>query len=449
MKKLFFHFLVVLCFFTTALIAQPTDPGLRVGERMPDISLGKLLNNPNGRIKTSDFKGKLLILDFWGVHCGVCIANMPEVDALQKQFGDKVQFLYVTRDSEAAVNALLKKRHMQQPSIPFIVADKVLDSLFPHTGNPLHVWIEQDRTVFAITQFYATNPETISAYLKGEKVELPRRWDWAYNARYPIVSEQNSALLSFADSYSIWLRGAISNQYVNGGVKMLKDTMGHVTGLRMFRRKLTDLFGFAYSPQLFQVPINYLSLFKNNRLIFDLKDSGAIVLPRENARMEEWTNKNLYTYELKLAPGSTQSVLDVLKKDLSLRFPRYKASLEYRKEKCIVLSDLCAADHQKARPGDSTLRAGVIYNHDNSVTVQNEPFDAFLEHLIYTYSYYDTPFINESSFRGNLQMHLNAEPLSLEQFNKELNRYGFQIRREEREIKMLVVTDKETEIAAH
>src|SRR5690349_12062447 len=74
---------------------------LTIGDTMQDVEINNIVNGKKGSVKVSDFKGKLLILDFWATWCSPCIKVMPKLDSLQKYFGSKIQILPVTyEDSE-------------------------------------------------------------------------------------------------------------------------------------------------------------------------------------------------------------------------------------------------------------------------------------------------------------------------------------------------------------
>ncbi len=63
-KTIEYIVLAALCYFfsAAALHAQPVP--LKIGDRAPDITI-KAVNHTSSTLKLSDFKGKLLILDFW------------------------------------------------------------------------------------------------------------------------------------------------------------------------------------------------------------------------------------------------------------------------------------------------------------------------------------------------------------------------------------------------
>ena len=56
------------------------------GQEFPDFAFTDF---NGGRHKLSDFRGKVVLLDFWGTWCGPCIEEMKHLDPLYAQYGPK------------------------------------------------------------------------------------------------------------------------------------------------------------------------------------------------------------------------------------------------------------------------------------------------------------------------------------------------------------------------
>jgi len=52
----------------------------------PDLTLTSLDGNP---IRLADYKGQVLIVDFWATWCGPCRLEIPHLIALQEKYGDR------------------------------------------------------------------------------------------------------------------------------------------------------------------------------------------------------------------------------------------------------------------------------------------------------------------------------------------------------------------------
>ena len=56
----------------------------------------------NGKVvKLSDYKGKVVFLNFWATYCQPCIAEMPSMEALKEKFKDrKFEMLAISVDTD-------------------------------------------------------------------------------------------------------------------------------------------------------------------------------------------------------------------------------------------------------------------------------------------------------------------------------------------------------------
>ncbi|MCL5978674.1 MAG: TlpA family protein disulfide reductase [Nitrospirae bacterium] len=91
---------------------------------LPDIN-GK-------KVSLSEFKGKVVILNFWATWCGPCRAEMPSLNKLYIEFKDKgLAVIAVSVDtSENPVKSFIKKHNLSFP----VLMDKNKEVSFDEYG---------------------------------------------------------------------------------------------------------------------------------------------------------------------------------------------------------------------------------------------------------------------------------------------------------------------------
>ncbi len=71
---------------TTAILAGCTDRGGKSDARAADFSLQDMGGK---NVKLSDYKGKVVLLDFWATWCPPCRASIPGLEKIHKTYKDK------------------------------------------------------------------------------------------------------------------------------------------------------------------------------------------------------------------------------------------------------------------------------------------------------------------------------------------------------------------------
>ena len=69
----------------------------------------KLTDENNTVFNFEDAKGKVVLINFWATWCPPCIAEMPSLQALYNDYGNKIVFLFVTSDWYREINPFMAK----------------------------------------------------------------------------------------------------------------------------------------------------------------------------------------------------------------------------------------------------------------------------------------------------------------------------------------------------
>jgi len=126
MKKIFILLLAVLALFSVSQVWAETVPGGE-GSLAPAWKLQDLAGKT---VSSEDFKGKVVVLDFWATWCPPCRAEIPGLIDLQKTYekrGLMVVGVSLDQDGVDAVRSFVKKYGM---NYPVLVGDDKIQRAF-------------------------------------------------------------------------------------------------------------------------------------------------------------------------------------------------------------------------------------------------------------------------------------------------------------------------------
>ncbi len=118
---------------------------IQEGQPMADAELYDPRGNPCKIDK--DFRGKYLLLDFWGVGCAPCIAAFPEMKEIHEAHGDKLTIISITTDTEKVWKEGLERHQFPWVNLTDYLGMEGYASLYGVRGIPFYVLISPDGIV--------------------------------------------------------------------------------------------------------------------------------------------------------------------------------------------------------------------------------------------------------------------------------------------------------------
>ena len=67
-------------------------------------------------IPFEEFKNKVVFINLWATWCPPCIAELPDLQKLYNEYGDKVVFLFISNENPDKISAFLQKRGFNIPA---------------------------------------------------------------------------------------------------------------------------------------------------------------------------------------------------------------------------------------------------------------------------------------------------------------------------------------------
>ncbi|CAM4208371.1 Thiol-disulfide isomerase or thioredoxin [Pedobacter westerhofensis] len=433
--------LAILCldFSSIAQDKIANITALKIGDKVPDITINNIINykDANGKpaksIKISDFKGKLLILDFWATWCGPCITMIPKIDSLQKQFAQKVQFFPVAYQSESVIQTFLSKYQRQQHityELPNVTEDQVLGKLFPHKDLPHFVWINSNGIVKSITEYDIVDKEHIEQLLKTDSISVRQKHDVfvPFQKDKPLLINGNGGngdnimFHSLITPYRDGLPWSVNFDYLEPGKPR------RVTALN---QSIANLFATAFGGDTYW--------FGSNKRIFLSKDSSNLTSNLHGQAVKNWMgNGHGFSYELIVPPSMAKDLFLNMQSDLLRFFSQYDVSIQKIPTRCLALVRTSSIDKIQSKGGPT------ITDFDKQgCQIKNNYLIQLTGRLDIQYLQNRSPIVDATGYNSPVDINIDANLSNLDQLNAELKKYDLALKESVQPIEMLVFKDRE------
>lgn len=136
-----------------------------VGQAAPDIEVARI--GSKEKVRLSDLKGKVVLLDFWATWCGPCRQSSPEVEALYRKYKD--QGFEVMSISNEAEDLLLDHKKKAGTTYP-VFREELQEASGPYrvTGLPTFILIDRQGRIVGDLRGYGPGllPELVEPAMK-------------------------------------------------------------------------------------------------------------------------------------------------------------------------------------------------------------------------------------------------------------------------------------------
>jgi uncharacterized protein (TIGR03435 family) len=353
----------------------------KVGEVAPEITLEKVVSPESAGVPTlAGLRGKVVVLEFWGVWCGHCVENIPHLNEIADKFGPRgVELISVSDDREKVVRAFLEKTKIK--GVVAVDVDASAIKRYEVTGFPTAYIIGRDGKVLAETHPASINDDTIEDALADRPLRLKEE------------KTEVSAKPMPKPLFEVWVRPAASDKMVGGRGPYGVNAEALPPGVC-----LAWAFGVPESRVVLETALPDEK--------YDIKAEGA---PQDKNALPA----------LQLALCSVLGVTVVR---------------EEREVETYVLAPLPGQSHKLQKPGPESASAG--WDRD-SISGTDSDLSVLVRFLDQTSG---VPVVDETGLKENYTYDLKAVEKDYESLRKAVrDQLGLDLRRERRKLQVVVV----------
>ena len=402
MKKLLPFF---ACLLGLLLTSQLGHAQLPLGAAVPPLRLAPVLNGPHPQLSLAQLRGQVVVLEFWGTWCGPCVAAMPHLQDLQRQFAGRVQVVAISNDTPERLTRYLQARpsNLLFASVRGTAADS-LQHLFAYRTVPHTVVLDATGHLVASTEPQHLTAAVLKQVLAGRAIDLPWKQDKLLADPLATIFPATAASLP-----------RFLMQPAQPGLGSMLRTYPQDTSA--FRDRRLSALNLSLEA-LYRLAYGGLS----HRRILDLR-------PAPSAK------ETLYCLDLLVAKGSEADLLPRLRQELAARFD-LRATLEPRPQ-AVYLLQMAAPGKLPVASAAAGSRSSVAASH-GSYQGDNVTLAEVADYLE-SFGLVRLPVLAENPAPTRYNLHFEYQPEKAGDLLRTLADLGLTLEKAERPVEMLVL----------
>jgi thiol-disulfide isomerase/thioredoxin len=417
---------------------EPWGPQPEVGKLLPDYTLDNVTHYKRIRASLSDFKGKWLFLDFWGLSCSATIRSFPKVNALQIEFKDKLNWVMVGDNDKRSNKGIqvLYERLARKQSLEMVSAyDSILSYKWGIWTIPTIIIADPDGVIRAMT--HEVNADQIRNLLNGKEVSFsPLSKDLP---EFDINKSISSEHLLYRSVLTQWngerqRTGFPFDDYVQYYDKYKQED--REKGWQVIKAPLSVLYNYAYLGK---------RSFEKSDTLYGKYWLNPILETRDTVLFQSnWsTGKGLYNYNLTVPRSKINKgyLMRSVQQELKNIFG-FEVSIETRPIPAwkLIVTKPGVAEKLKTKGGEKFFSEGVTTAGYSFKNYSSSYLLVMLQASFLEVHYF--PFVDETGITGNIDFSIDADMTNLEDVRKALQKQGLDFVRGTHEMKVLVIRDQ-------
>lgn len=419
------------------------EKSYQIGETITDFSFVVI---ESGVVKTrrlTDYRKRLLLIDFWATWCNPCFNELPKLAQLKVKYAGEVGILSVTAEEKEKVLEFCQKLKKRMGiDLNTIVEDKTLNNIFRPATIPRYAWLDKDLKIIGLTTADYVTEEGIDYYLKHGKVKGVETVKSNLNVKVeqPLLIKNAQVQLVKGDTifyHENKLYKSILVKYKPGLMGFIGYYPIDVKNKRIVcaNTNLTRIAIAAYAGN---------KMNQTQKALFQIADSAKRKFAKSYLDQESYPN-NCYSYEI-ISNDTVHT-----DRDMKLLLPYMQSDIrDYMREFGIdVRIDTVKSQVMVLKRSDSTINLSSQGNGKQFVKNMlffkgiNVPVFEFVSTLrSYYWQMLDLPpLIDKTGYKSGIDFEINAKMSDPADVSRELKRLGLSLHRETMKIERIVFSD--------